>query len=155
MSSFLSGALGALTVLAAAGVARAAAWRRWRHHRHGPGRGGRIASHVARRIGAGPEAEKVLAAEADALASELSGLRADGAALRAELADLLAAPTLDADRARAALEARLARLGDVKARLAEALARVHAALGPAERERLAALVRSGPRGHHRHGHAHP
>ena len=45
---------------------------------------------------------------------------------------------------------------ELRARLAEAIARVHAAIGPEQRTRLAALVREGPhrhRGHSRHAHA--
>jgi uncharacterized membrane protein len=151
MSPFASGALGALTVLVAAALVRRAAWRRWRH-------GGRFgARHVLRRIGATPEQERAVLAETDALAEELGALRRDAGALRADLAELLAAPSLDADRVAAALEARLGRPGELRTRLAERVARIHAALGPDQRARLASLVREGPHGHGhcgRRGHAH-
>jgi hypothetical protein len=52
----------------------------------------------------------------------------------------------------------MAKLGEVRARAEAALARVHAALDPAQRARLAALMVSGPGHHRRHGgcgrHAH-
>lgn len=141
MSPFVSGALGALTVLVAAGLARRAAWRRWR-------RGGRRfgARRVLHRIGATPEQETAVLAETDALAEVLGALRGDAAALRGDLADLLAEPALDAARVSAALDARLARAAELRTRLAEAVARVHATLGPDQRARLAALVREGPHG---------
>jgi uncharacterized membrane protein len=146
VNGFFAGALGALTVLVTAAVARRAAWRRFaRHRRFG-------ARRVLRHIGATPEQERavlaeqerVVLAETDALAEVLRELRGDGRALRGDLADLLAAPALDAAKVTAALEARLARAAEVKRRLAEGIARVHAALGPEQRARLAALVREGP-----------
>jgi Spy/CpxP family protein refolding chaperone len=140
VNGFFAGALGALTVLVTAAVARRAAWRRFaRHRRFG-------ARRVLRHIGATPEQERAVLAETDALAEVLRELRGDGRALRGDLADLLAAPALDAAKVTAALEARLARAAEVKRRLAEGIARVHAALGPEQRARLAALVREGPHG---------
>src|SRR5512132_2262009 len=140
MSAFLSGAAGALTVLFLAAVVRRALWRRWRH------RGGRLgARHVLRRIGARPEQERAVLAETDALGAALRELRGDALGLRADLADLIAAPAVDAGRVAAALDARLARARELRARFAEALARIHATLDPAQRARLAELVRSGPR----------
>ena len=141
MSPFLSGAAGALTVLVLAALVRRAAWRRWRH---GHGHGG--ARHVLRRIGATPEQERAVLAETDALAEALRELRADASLLRGDLAELLAAPALDAARVGAALDARLGRAGELRTRLAEAVARIHGALGPEQRARLAELVRAGPGG---------
>jgi Spy/CpxP family protein refolding chaperone len=145
MSPFVSGALGALTVLVAAGLARRAAWRRFRHR--GPRFGAR---RVLRRIGATPEQEQAVLAETDALAEVLGALRTDARALRGDLAELLAAPSLDAGRVGAALDARLGRAAELRTRLAEAIARVHASLGPTQRAQLAALVRDGPHGRHCH-----
>ncbi len=147
MTPFLSGAFGALTVLFVGALARRAAWRRFgrgHHGRYGPRR-------LLRRIGATPDQERAVLAETDALAEALSALRHDAGGLRTELADLLAAPALDAARVAAALEARLGRVAELRERLAGAIARVHAALGPEQRSRLAALVREGP--HHRCGRA--
>ena len=142
MSPFVSGALVALTVLVAAGLARRAAWRRLaRHRRFGPRR-------VLRRIGATPEQERAVLAETDALADVLGALRTDARALRGDLAELLASPSLDAGRVTAALDARLGKAAELRTRLADAIARVHAALGPEQRARLAALVREGPHGSH-------
>jgi Spy/CpxP family protein refolding chaperone len=141
MTAFLSGAAGALAVLFLAALARRALWRRWR-------RGGRFgARHVLRRIGARPDQEQAVLAETDALAAALRELRGDAFALRDDLAELIASPALDPGRVAAALEARLARARELRARFAEALSRIHATLDPAQRTRLAELVRSGGRRH--------
>jgi Spy/CpxP family protein refolding chaperone len=138
MTSFLSGALGAVAILSLAAVARRAAWRRMRGH--GPARLGRL----LRRIGARPDQERAVRAELDALSEAFLALRGDARALRGDLADLLAGTELDAARVGAVLEARLARADALRSRLAEAVARIHAALEPAQREALAAMVREGP-----------
>jgi uncharacterized membrane protein len=149
VSPFLSGALGAVTVLLLAGLVRRVLWRGrfgrgLRRRGIGPGTPFFLRRLYAR-LGTRPEQERVLSGEADALAKELGALREDSRALRAELADLLAAPAVDAAALNASLEARLARLDAVKARLAGGLARIHAALDPAQRTELAVLVRHGLR----------
>jgi uncharacterized membrane protein len=138
MTPFLSGALGAVTVLFLAALVRRAAWRRMR--RRGPARLG----WLFRRIGARPEQERAVRAEADALAEAFLAFRGDARALRGDLAELLRAPELDPARVQAALDARLARVESVRTRFAEAVARVHAALDPPQREALAEMVRRGP-----------
>lgn len=146
MSPFVSGALGAVTVLLLAGLVRRALWSR--RFRHGP-RGGWFLRRLFRRLGTRPEQEQVLTAEAGSLAGELHALRRDARALRAEVADLLAGPTLDPAAVGRALESRWSKLEAVKSRAAEAVARVHATLEPAQRAELAALLRHGP--HRFHG----
>jgi uncharacterized membrane protein len=138
MNPFLSGALGALAVLAVAGLARRAAFRRFRR---------RLPARVLRRIGATPEQERAVLAETEALREALHALRADARLLRADLADLIGAPALDDARVAAALNARLAGLGELRGRVAGSLARIHAALGPDQRSALADLVRRGPHAH--------
>jgi len=138
MNSFVSGALGALAVLFLAAVTRRAIWRRMR--RRGPARLG----WLFRRIGARPDQERAVRAEVDALSEAFLALRGDARALRGDLADLLASPALDPERVNAALDARFARMDALRARFAEALARVHATLDPPQREALAAMVRHGP-----------
>ncbi|HEY6006243.1 MAG TPA: periplasmic heavy metal sensor [Anaeromyxobacter sp.] len=142
MNAFLSGAAGALAVLFLAALVRRALWRRWR-------RGGRFgARHVLRRIGARPEQEKAVLSETDALAEALRELRGDALGLREDLAELIASPALDPGKVAAALDARLAKARELRARFADALSRIHATLDPAQRAQLADLLRSGP---HRHG----
>jgi uncharacterized membrane protein len=138
MTSFLSGALGALAVLSLAALGRAAAWRRMR--RRGPAH----AARLLRRLGATPEQERAVRAELDALSEAFLALRQDLRPLRGELADLLAAPTVDAGRVADAIGTRVARVEALRGRFAEAFARVHAVLDADQRARLAALVREGP-----------
>ena len=130
MSPFVSGALGAAAFLLLAGVVRRAVWHRRFHHHGGHRRRAFMLRHLFRRLGTRPEQEQVVTAEADAIAAALRDLRQDAAALREDVAALLAAPALDADAVRAALEKRLARAEGLKGRLAEGIARVHAALDP-------------------------
>jgi Spy/CpxP family protein refolding chaperone len=140
MSPFVSGALGAVTVLAAAALVRRAAWRRLSpdHRRRF------VPRRLLRRIGATPEQEKAILAETDALASLAFALRGDAAALREDLAQLLVEPAVDSARVAAALDARLGKAAELRTRLAEAVSRIHAALGPEQRARVAELVRFGP-----------
>jgi hypothetical protein len=147
MSPFVSGALGAVTVLLVAGLVRRALWhRRFR----GSPRGAWFLRRLSRRIGARPEQEQVFSAEAEAFVAELRAFRQDAFSLRTELADLVGRSDLDAAAVARAVESRLGKLDGVKARLAEGVARIHAALDPAQRAELAALLRRGP--HHRfHG----
>jgi Spy/CpxP family protein refolding chaperone len=154
MSPFVSGALGAAAFLLLAGIVRRAAWHR--RFRGGPRGRAFMLRHLFRRLRTRPEQEQVVTGEADALAAAMRELREDARALRADVAALLAAPTLDAETVRARLESRLARAEALKGRLAEGIARVHATLDPSQRSELAALVQRGPRFHHRrhaHGHA--
>src|SRR5512141_1881051 len=109
MTPFLSGALGAVTVLFLAALVRRAAWRHLR--RRGPARLG----WLFRRIGARPEQEQAIRAEADALSEAFLALRGDVRGLRGDLADLLAAPALDDARVRELLDARLVRTEALRA----------------------------------------
>lgn len=139
MTAFLSGAAGALVVLFLSVLLRRALWRRWR------GGAGAGARHVLRRIGARPDQERALLAEVEAVTDLLRALRGDAGALRGDLADLLAGPAAEPARVTAALDARLSKTAELRARFAEAVSRVHAALDPSQREALAELVRFGPR----------
>ena len=149
MSPFLSGALGAAAILLVAGLLRRA-----RFHRRSF-RSGRSASwflrRLFRRLGTRPEQERVVSAEADALAAELRRFREEAVLLRGEVAELWKAPELDLEAVSRALDARLSRLAAVKARLAEALARTHAVLDPEQRQALASLIARGPGRCHRIG----
>jgi uncharacterized membrane protein len=149
MSPFVSGALGAIAILFALGLLRRLFWfrrlRRW--HRGGSPPLRRLFA----RLHTTPAQEKVISAEAEAVFREGGQLREDWQAARAELADLFSAQAFDAAAFTAALDRRLTHLGEVRARAAEALARVHATLDAEQRTALAALLRRGPG--HRHGHA--
>ncbi|HSM93649.1 MAG TPA: periplasmic heavy metal sensor [Anaeromyxobacteraceae bacterium] len=151
MSPFASGALGALAVLVAVGILRRVVWMRRLHRLHGRAYPLRF---LYRRLRTRPEQERVISSEADALAAEVRALRAELRGVRGEVADLLSAPATDAAAVQAAIDAHLARLTAVRARLAEAVAKVHATLDPEQRTALAALVREGGHPHHRCAHGH-
>jgi len=159
MSPFVSGALGALAVIVTLRVLRGAFFfgrmRRWRQGGRPPLR------FLFRRLGTRPEQEQVISKELDALFQEGGALRDDMREGRAELAALFSAEALDAAALSAALDRRMAKVGEVRLRAEAALARVHAALDPAQRAQLAAMLTRGPGGMHRrggcggrHGHAH-
>lgn len=150
MTPFVSGALGALAVLFAVSLLRRIFWARRFRHFHGRSAPLRF---LFRRLRTRPEQEQVISAEADSLSAEVRALRDELHAVRGELADLLTAPATDAAAVQAAIDARLARLTALRTRFAEGMARIHAALEPAQRAALAALIREGPRRHRcAHGH---
>jgi len=157
MSPFWSGFLGAFLALFVLFAVRRLVWFAYWRRGHRPGPGGfarRGLGHLFRRLGTRPEQESLLRAEADAFFAEMSSFRGESTAFREELAGLLAAPSLEEATVSAALEKPLARLSELRARVAGSVARIHAALDAAQRERLAELVRRGPRHgrhHHRHG----
>ncbi len=152
MNSFAWGALGALAVIFALGLVRRLAWGCRFHWTRARGPYG--LRFLFNRLGARPDQEKVISAEADALVSEVRALREDLRTARAELADLVASPALDASAVAAAFDRRLERITAVRVKLAEAIARVHATLDPEQRARLAELLRRGRHGPHRRGWAH-
>ena len=154
MSPFVSGALGALALVVALRLLRRAFFfgrlRRWRHGGRPPLR------FLFRRLGTRPEQEQVISAELETLFQEGGALRDDWRGARAELAALFSAEALDAAALSAALDRRMAKVGEVRARAEAALARVHAALDPAQRTQLAAMLARGPHGRGgcgRHAHA--
>lgn len=151
MSPFVSGALGALALLATLALLRRAFWavhlRRMRD--------GRLPlRHLFRRLETRPEQERVITAEAEGLAAEMRALRGELRSVRDDLADLVASPSVDAAAVQGAIDARIARLTALRARLGEALAHVHAVLDPAQRATLAELLRRGHRRHGRCAHGH-
>jgi uncharacterized membrane protein len=144
MSPFLAGVLGALAVLVTLGLLRRVLWAR-RLHRW---RGGRVPgiAWLSRRLGARPDQERLLEAEAAALAGEGAALRDDWREARAELAGLFSQETLDVAAVSAALDRRLQRLARSRELAADALARLHAALDPRQRAELVALLQRAPGG---------
>lgn len=149
MSPFLSGALGAAALLLVAGSARHLAWRLGRRRFRGHGVG-----WLAARIHARPDQEELLRAEAEAIFAELRGVRGELHGGRSALAELLADPAADEAAFDAILSRQGARLERARARVAQGLARVHAALDPTQRAALAALIRRGPQRLHHRWHAH-
>lgn len=147
MLNFTLGVL--VTVLAIVLLAglRIRRWRRRRDRLGGGAPGGWMLRRLFRRLETRPEQEAAISSEAEALAAELRALRQDGHALREEIADLVGAPALDGGALDAALAARLERLGNLRARAAEAISRLHAVLDDRQRQLLAGLLRTAGQGH--------
>ncbi len=152
--SFALGFATAFLVLAALFALRVRRWRRWRRGAYGASgmtrgdarfaTGGRwMFRGLFARLDTSPAQEKVLVEEAAAVREALAGLRAEWAAARGELADLLASVDLDAARVDAVLASREAKLAEVRRRAAGAVARFHGVLDDAQRRALAAMVREG------------
>jgi uncharacterized membrane protein len=150
MSPFLAGALGALSLFLLARLVRGAFWlgRMRRFRRGGP----LPVARLARRLGLRPEQTSLLSTELETLWREASALRQEARGVPSELAGLFSAETLDAAAVSAALDARLARLGALRAQAVASLGRLHATLDADQRARVVALLQRGPGGHGRCGH---
>lgn len=143
MSGILTGLLVALSIVVLLRALRFLARRRgWR------GRG-LVARRLLRRIDATPEQERLFLAELDALRSVLAEVRGGLHASREELARALESDRLEPSALEALAAEPLRRLDAARARLAEGMARIHAALAPEQRVRLAAALRAGPGRHGR------
>ena len=93
-----------------------------------------------RRLDATPSQERTLREVAEVLAKAASGARSDAAKLGSAIAASVRADVVD-DEALRGLREELSSLHDkTEASLAAAIAQVHAALDPTQRERLAALL---------------
>jgi hypothetical protein len=147
MNTVVLSVLVTLGVLAALRLLRALAFR---HHLRRHGRTF-MARRLLRRIDATPEQERLFLEELEALRGLMGGLREGVFASRQQLAGLLEAKALDAQALDALFATSLQRLEAARARAAQSLARFHAALAPAQRLQLAALLRS-PAGLHAHHH---
>ena len=149
MNTVVTSVLVTLGVLAALRLLRGLAIRR---HLRRTGRGF-MARRLLRRIDATPDQERLFLEELEALRGTLRGVREGVLASRANLAQAIEAEALDAQALEALFAPPLRRLEEARARAAQSLARLHAALAPAQRLQLATLLRSpaGLRGHH-HGH---
>jgi uncharacterized membrane protein len=146
MNTVVTSVLVTLGVLAGLRLLRALAFRR-HFRRHGRSF---MARRLLRRIDATPDQERLFLEELEALRGLMGGLREGVFASRQQLAGLLEAEALDAQALDALLATSLQRLDAARARSAQSLARFHAALAPAQRLQLAALLRSpaGLRAHH-------
>jgi Spy/CpxP family protein refolding chaperone len=144
MHTVLISVLATLGVLAVLRLARALVFRH--HFRHGRDF---MARRLLRRIDATPEQERAFREELDALRGALHALRSELFDSRAGLARALEADALDAEAAAALFAPALRRLEEARAQAAASLARLHAALAPAQRRQLAALLQ---RPHHLHRH---
>ena len=122
-------------------------WAHHRRHHHRHGGGGRTTWlwHALERLDLTPAQEKVVKAEVAQLREKARGLRGESTSAREDMARSIRGESFD----ESALAAMFIRHDDLlhglRGDLAGALGRVHAVLDPAQRERLAELIESGPR----------
>lgn len=124
-------------------------WAHDHHHRRGRGRGRGGRSmwlwHALERLDLSPAQEKLVKSEIDQLKQKAGGLKQEGTSARADMARSIRGDSFEEN----ALAEMFIRHDDLlhglRGDLAGALGRIHAALDPAQRERLAEMIESGPR----------
>ncbi len=147
MNGILVGVLSTLVGLAVLRALFAVARRRhWR--RRGGGRGF-MTRRLLRRIEAGPEQERLLLEEMEAIAKTLREAREGLFASRDELARLLESDPVDPGALGEFGDRQAARLDALRRRATDGIARFHASLDARQRKLLAEMIRSG--GRHAHG----
>lgn len=118
-------------------------------HRGGPWGGGprRFLGFVFDRLDTSPTQEREIGAAVDELFERASDLRREGRSSRKDVATLLRTESLDETVMGELFARHDERLRELQKAFADALGRVHLALDPEQRERLASLVegeRGGP-----------
>ncbi len=98
---------------------------------------------LAHRLGLSDEQIAALARIVDGLKTERAQASVDHRRSTGALADLLAAETFDAEAAAAAARQRVESTERLQKAVIAALAEIHAILGPAQRQKLAMLIRGG------------
>ena len=136
----------------AAGYGRWGGGPPWAHHHHhhhrhgGHGRGGRHTYlwHALARLDLSPAQEKVVRTEFTELREKARALKAEGKSARDDMARSIRGENFE----EGALAAMFIRHDDLlhglRGDLAGALGRIHTVLDPAQRERLAEIIESGP-----------
>ncbi len=131
--------------------------RGWHHGRHGHGRwGGWHGEHhggprgwlrfLSARLDATPGQEKEIAAAVEELFAKARELRGEAKASRDDVAKVLRNESLDETQLGELFSRHDDALRELQKAFAGALGRIHAALEPEQRARLAELIESGPRG---------
>ena len=124
-------------------------WAHHGHHHHRGHRGGgrrHMMWAVLARLDLTPAQEKVVRAEMDRLREKARGLKDEGAASRGDMARAVRSEIFDETALADMFVRHDDRLHDLRGEVAGALGRIHAALDPEQRERLADLIEEGPRG---------
>ena len=124
-------------------------WAHHRHHHHHRGRRGRGGGptflwHALERLDLTPAQEKVVKSEFEQLVQKTRTLKDEGKSARDDMARSIRGDTFEEE----ALAAMFIRHDDLlhglRGDLAGALGRIHTVLDPAQRERLAEVIASGP-----------
>jgi hypothetical protein len=117
-------------------------WHRgW--HRHGPFGGGAL-YWVLQRLDTSPGQEKAIRAALSELFAALSQLRPALRGLRSDVAAAFAKDSFQSSDVAVAFSQRDPDLSQAQGALATALGKIHEALDPDQRQRLARLLESGP-----------
>jgi uncharacterized membrane protein len=157
--------VGTLCLVGFIGVLRR---RHWRHHgfyghgfhggggwhgggcgggrfgRHGSGGRGWVMYRAFQELDTSPGQEKAIRSALGDLRASLSELRPELRVLRSQVAKSLSSEQFDAPELEASLERQAAAVGRMGPVFASVLGRIHEALDPDQRRRLARLVESGP-----------
>ena len=112
------------------------------HHHHRGGPKGWL-RYLFRHLDTTPGQEKEIAAALDELVGRAKELRGEGRATRDDVAALIRTESLDEDVLAGIFTRHDDRLREMQQAFGDALARVHQALDPEQRERLAKLLESG------------
>ena len=120
--------------------------RHHRHHRGGPWAGGGRGFLWAAlaRLDLSPGQEKLVRAEVDRLKDRARVLRDEARSARADMAASVRGEEFDEESLAGMFVRQDDLLRDLRGDLAGALGRIHTALDPAQRERLADLLEQGP-----------
>jgi uncharacterized membrane protein len=127
------------------------------HHHHGRHggppwarggrRGGRGMMWVAlARLDLTPAQEKVVRAEVEKVRDKARGLKEEGQVSRGDMARAIRGDSFEEGALADMFVRHDDRMHDLRGEVAGALGRIHAALDPEQRERLADLLEEGPRG---------
>ena len=117
------------------------------HHHHGwRGRGGRrtLFWHALERLDLTPAQEKVVKSEFEQLVQKAKTAKVEGKSARDDMARSIRGDSFEEEALAAMFIRHDELLHGLRGDLAGALGRVHAVLDPAQRERLADMIASGP-----------
>ncbi|HUS63430.1 MAG TPA: periplasmic heavy metal sensor [Kofleriaceae bacterium] len=131
----------------------AAGGRGWGHHHHhhhhrrgGRGGGRGMMWAALARLDLTPAQEKVVRAEVEKVRDKARALKEEAAASRGDMARSIRGESFEEGALADMFVRHDDRMHDLRGEVAGALGRIHAALDPEQRERLASLLEEGPRG---------
>jgi heavy-metal resistance protein len=137
--------IGTLCLVGFVAVWRRRGWRGYAHFGHHRRRFGRSGLYrLFQELDTSPGQEKAIRSAIGQLRGSLGDLRPNLDAARGQLASAVRDERFDASTLQAALENQTRELGAALAALAESLGKVHEALDPDQRRRLARFIEVGP-----------
>ena len=130
-------------------AAGGAPWQQHHHHHHRGGRRGGARGMMwmaLSRLDLTPGQEKVVRAEVDRVREKARALKDEAKASRGDMARAVRGESFEEGALADMFVRHDDRMHDLRGEVAGALGRIHAALDPEQRERLASLLEEGPRG---------